>query len=97
VLIPIVCLNPRKKKKGHEDQTSCPFVSFVVKALTVVCRVNRHPTIFHGFPAEAQIAAAPAVARLDAPLAPAAEPVDGPQVVVAACTCYVPAAVAEPV
>jgi hypothetical protein len=71
-------------------------VSFVVKTLTWVCRVNLHLTISHGFPAVAptDVRQAVAVAQVDA--LPAAAPVDGPQAQEAACTCYVPSAVAEP-
>jgi hypothetical protein len=77
-----------QKIKGHEDQTSRPFVSFVVRALTLVFRVNLHLAISHGCPAVAPTDVRQAVAVALIADAPA-------QVVVAACTCYVPAAAAE--
>jgi hypothetical protein len=88
-----------QKQKGHEDQTSCPFVPFVVNLLTLVCRVSPHPTISHGFPA-AQLAVVPALSQSaalpDALPAVVARAADAPALVeAAACTYYVLAAVAE--
>jgi hypothetical protein len=70
-----------------------------LKALTSACRVRHHQTICHGFPAVAltDVRQARAAGPIDAlPALVAARTADAPaQVVVAACTCYVPAAAAE--
>jgi hypothetical protein len=61
--------------------------------------VSSRQTISHGFPAAVQTDAprARVAAPLDALPAAVALIADAPaQVVVAACTCYVPAAAAEP-
>jgi hypothetical protein len=72
-------------------------VFFVVKALTVVCRVNRHLTISYGFPAVAltDVRQARAAELLDAPLVPAAEPAGGPQAPAEAYTYCAQLAAAE--
>jgi hypothetical protein len=69
---------------------------FVVKALTLVCRVNCHPTISHGFPpaVPTDVRQALAVELADAQPALAPGLVDAPQAQAAACTCYVPSPVA---
>jgi hypothetical protein len=99
------------KNKGTRRSTSCPFVDFVVKALTVACpRVSCRPTTSHDFLQAVQIAFAPAlssvavpdalpaavVAQLDAPLVPSAGPVDGPQAPAEAYKYCAQSAVAEP-
>jgi hypothetical protein len=74
-------------------------VSFVVKALTSVCRVNHRPTISHDFLAVAQTDVRQALAAepIDAlPAAVVALAADAPALVeAAACTYCVLAAVAE--
>jgi hypothetical protein len=75
---------------------------FVVKALTVVYRVHRHPSISYGFPAEAptDVRQAREAEPVDAPLAPAAvaarTDVAPAQVEAAAYKYCAQSAVAEP-
>jgi hypothetical protein len=92
-----VSVTPQNKRDAKTN-TSCPFVSFVVKAVIWACRVRHHPRILHDFPQAppTDVPQARAAVRIDAPLALVAARTDvAPVLVEAAYAYYVPSSVAE--